>query len=194
MLSFNRRTFLITGSSSLSALALPTLVMPSSKEANEALQTVKLLTEIDEGTYGMLWENLRGVSEAELDWQPLKEANSVRWIIGHLCWFEEWVPDAIEGKGRYLTDKGPSIVEERPYEKLKERFEAARKRFLQVTGALKPEDLQREISFFGRFNVAIGGLLQTHTTHLAGHRYQVRYVRGTYSRVHGTKKADFDPW
>jgi len=30
--------------------------------------------------------------------------------------------------------------------------------------------------------------------HLAGHRFQVRYVRGTYSRAHGTSKAFFDPW
>jgi len=37
-------------------------------------------------------------------------------------------------------------------------------------------------------------LLKTHAMHLAGHRFQVRYVRGTYSRANGTRKADFDPW
>ena len=36
--------------------------------------------------------------------------------------------------------------------------------------------------------------MKTHALHLAGHRFQVRSVRGTYSRAHGTRKADFDPW
>jgi hypothetical protein len=31
-------------------------------------------------------------------------------------------------------------------------------------------------------------------TALPGHRFQVRYVRGTFSRAHGTRKSDFDPW
>lgn len=35
---------------------------------------------------------------------------------------------------------------------------------------------------------------ETHTLHLAGHRFQVRFVRGMYSRARGTSKAAFDPW
>jgi len=50
------------------------------------------------------------------------------------------------------------------------------------------------LSYFGRYDVSITELLKTHALHLAGHRFQVRYVRGTYSRAHGTRKADFDPW
>jgi len=33
-----------------------------------------------------------------------------------------------------------------------------------------------------------------HTTHLAGSRYQIRYIRGTHGRDQGTEKSAFDPW
>lgn len=86
---------------------------------------------MDEPMWGLLQRNLTGLTEAEADWRPHPAANPVRWMLGHLAWFEEWAHDAL-----------------------------------------------------GR----------THALHLAGHRFQVRYVRGTYSRAHGTRKADFDPW
>lgn len=58
----------------------------------------------------------------------------------------------------------------------------------------RPHPLARQLSYFGRYDVSVLGLLKTHALHLAGHRFQIRYVRGTYSRAHGTRKADFDPW
>jgi hypothetical protein len=59
---------------------------------------------------------------------------------------------------------------------------------------LEAADLDRQLSYLGRYNVTVLGLLKTHALHLAGHRFQIRYVRGTYSRAHGTSKASFDPW
>ena len=59
---------------------------------------------------------------------------------------------------------------------------------------LEESDLARKFSYFARYDVTGLDLLKTHALHLAGHRFQVRYVRGTYSRAHGTVKADFDPW
>ncbi|HEX5077312.1 MAG TPA: hypothetical protein VFW03_29135, partial [Gemmatimonadaceae bacterium] len=54
--------------------------------------------------------------------------------------------------------------------------------------------LDRSLSYFARYDISGLDLLKTHAMHLAGHRFQVRYVRGTYSRAHGTRKSDFDPW
>ena len=45
--------------------------------------------------------------EEELDWKIRPEANTIRWIVGHLRWFEDWVPDVTENKGRYGEDKVP---------------------------------------------------------------------------------------
>jgi hypothetical protein len=37
-------------------------------------------------------------------------------------------------------------------------------------------------------------VLENHVTHLAGHLYQIRFIRGTFSRAQGTDKTAFDPW
>jgi hypothetical protein len=41
--------------------------------------------------------------------------------------------------------------------------------------------------------LTLSGLVDLHHRHLAGHGYQVRYVRGAFSRAHGTDEAAFDP-
>jgi hypothetical protein len=46
----------------------------------------------------------------------------------------------------------------------------------------------------GRVEAARVATYHDDALHLAGHRFQVRYVRGSYSRAFGTRKADFDPW
>lgn len=144
--------------------------------------------------YEGLWKNLKGLTEQEADWKPNPESNSVRWIVGHLCWFEEWVADAIENKGRYLTDKKPSVVVEPTMEALKTRFDIAKARTKRLAESLTPETWNRKVVYVGRMDVPIFNLFQTLVSHTAGHRYQVRYIRGTHSRVFHTNKADFDPW
>ena len=183
--------------SSMACAVSPALVPTLSSLPNEKdcpLEKVSLLSEMSTNAYKSLWGNLKGITEQEADWKPNPESNSVRWVIGHLCWFEEWMADAIENKGRYLTDKKPMIIQEPTVEALKARFDAARARSTNVIGALTPDVLSKELTFVGRVQVTIFNLLQTHITHLSGHRYQVRYIRGTYSRVFHTNKADFDPW
>jgi hypothetical protein len=67
--------------------------------------------------------------EQELDWKPNKESkNSIRWIIGHLCWFEEYFADTLgERKCRYLTDLKPKSINDLPYDEVKKRFDHSRK-------------------------------------------------------------------
>jgi hypothetical protein len=65
---------------------------------------------------------------------------------------------------------------------------------LPMVKLLDESDLERSISYFSHYEVSGLDLLKTHALHLAGHRFQLRYVRGAYSRAHGTRKADFDPW
>ena len=155
---------------------------------------LQLLADMRSTHYQILWENLRGITEKELNWQVLPEANSVHWIMGHLIWFEEWVPDAITGEGRYLTDEGPLAYRLENLDEIRSRFDSAREQLERVITGVSEGDLLREVNYFGAYNVTILKLLRTHATHLAGHRYQVRYIRGVYSRVHGTRKAEFDRW
>ena len=115
-------------------------------------------------------------------------------MVGHLAWFEEWAHDALRQDGRYLVDRDPTAYLDGTMPEIITRFGAARTRYRARLAELTDDDLVRQFSYFGRYDVSSLDLLKTHALHLAGHRFQVRYVRGTYSRAHGTTKADFDPW
>ena len=158
------------------------------------LAQVELLDGMDEQMWTLLQRNLTGITEAEADWRPHPVANSVRWIVGHLAWFEEWSHDALRQQGRYSIDRDPTAFLDGTIPDLLARFAAARTRYRARLGELEEGDLTRKFSYFARYDVTGLDLLRTHALHLAGHRFQVRYVRGTYSRAHGTRKADFDPW
>ena len=155
---------------------------------------VQMLDEMDEQMWSLLQRNLTGLTEAEADWRPHPAANNVRWLVGHLAWFEEWAHDALRSEGRYLLDRDPTAYVVGTIPELIARFAAARTRYRTRLAELDDSDLTRQLSYFARYNVSVIDLLKTHALHLAGHRFQVRYVRGTYSRAHGTPKADFDPW
>lgn len=158
------------------------------------LSTVRLLDDMDEQMWTLLQRNLTGITEAEADWRPHPQSNSVRWMVGHLTWFEEWAHDALAGVGRYLVDRDPTAHLDGTMAELLERFTRARARYRARLSALTESDLARSISYFGRYDVSGIELLKTHALHLAGHRFQIRFVRGTYSRAHGTDKGEFDPW
>lgn len=158
------------------------------------LSQVALIDEMDESMWTLLQRNLAGMSEAEADWRPEPHANPARWMLGHLTWFEEWALGALNRDGRYLTDRDPTAYLEGSVPELLARFASARALYRARLRALRETDLERQLSYFGRYDVTELELLKTHALHLAGHRFQIRYVRGTYSRAHGTRKADFDPW
>ena len=158
------------------------------------LAPVRLVHEMDEQMWTLLQRNLTGITEAEADWRPHPAANSVRWMVGHLAWFEEWAHDALRQNGRYCIDRDPTAYLDGTIPELIERFGAARMRYRACLAELTDDDLTRQLSYFGRYDISGLDLLRTHALHLAGHRFQVRYVRGTYSRAHGTAKSDFDPW
>ena len=158
------------------------------------LPQIEQLDTMDESMWGLLQRNLTGITEAEADWRPHLAANPVRWMLGHLTWFEEWAHDALAREGRYLTDRDPTAYLDGSVPELLMRFAAARARYRARVTRLDEAALRRSLSYFGRYDVTELELLRTHALHLAGHRFQIRYVRGAYSRAHGTRKSDFDPW
>jgi hypothetical protein len=153
-----------------------------------------MLDEMDDQMWSLLQRNLGGITEAEADWRPHSAANNVRWMVGHLAWFEEWAHDALREEGRYLVDRDPTAFLEGTIPDLLARFGVARERYRHELTRLTEADLEHKLTYLGRYDVSILDLLKTHALHLAGHRFQIRFVRGTYSRAYGTRKADFDPW
>jgi hypothetical protein len=158
------------------------------------LDSAKLLDEMAEQMWLLLQRNLSGITEDEADWRPHPDANNVRWLLGHLVWFEEWTHDALRREGRYLVDRDPTAYAEGTITELLARFARARARLRVRLAHLDHHDLNDRLSYFGRYEVTGLELLKTHALHFAGHRFQIRYVRGTYARAHGTNKAAFDPW
>ena len=156
--------------------------------------SVAMLDRMAERMWELLLRNLGGITEQEAYWRPHNDANNIRWIVGHLAWFEEWAHDALAGEGRYLTDRDPSAFLQGTIGELITRLSAARTRFRARVENLDEDDLSRMLSYFGRYDVSVLELLETHALHFTGHRFQIRYIRGTYSRVHGTRKSEFDPW
>jgi DinB superfamily len=191
----SRQKFLIGGSSLLlGGLTVPALAKVSEDEALIAHE-MKVMGEMASGDYEFLWKILGGITEEELDWRPNKESNPVRWVLGHLCWFEEYFADTLgERKGRYLTDLKPKSINDIPYDEVKKRFDAARKQTAKLIATITPTQLATVIKFVGAFEVSLRVMAQIHISHMSGHTYQIRYIRGTYSRVFKTNKALFDPW
>jgi hypothetical protein len=193
--NITRNTFIAgTGSMLFSGLSLSALAY-SSEDKTLIAHEMKVMGEMADGDYQFLWQILEGVTEQELDWKPNRESNSIRWVIGHLCWFEEYFADTLgERKGRYLTDLKPKSINDLPYDEVKKRFDHSRKQTSKLIATLTPAELETVIRFVGSFDVSLREMARIHVSHLAGHTYQIRYIRGTYSRVFKTNKALFDPW
>ena len=59
--------------------------------------------------------------------------------------------------------------------------------------ALREGDLARPVEYLGVDGYTVGKVVRTHAAHFTGHTWQVKYVRGAYSRAFGTDKRVFDP-
>ena len=105
------------------------------------LPHVKLLDEMDEQMWSLLQRNLTGITENEADWRPHPKANNVRWLVGHLAWFEEWAHDALRRNGRYGVDRDPTAILDGTMPELLSRFAAARLRYRARLAELSDDDL-----------------------------------------------------
>jgi hypothetical protein len=155
---------------------------------------VQFLLDLDASVWRLLMQNVSAITEAELDWRPHPAAGSVRSIVGYLAWFEEWTADALWGDGRYVTDNGPKPYVDVPFIEVRARLESANGRFKQRVTGLADSDLRRKVNFLRRQELTILDLLQMHPLHLAGHRFQIRYIRAAYNRARGGSHAMSEPW
>lgn len=155
---------------------------------------VQFITELDSSVWRLLIQNLGALTDAELDWRPHPAAGSVRGIVGYLAWFEEWTTDALWGDGRYVTDDGPKPYLDAPFVEVRGRLEMANTRYRRRVEELTEADLRRRISFLRRQELTILDLLRMHPLQIAGHRFQIRYIRAAYSKMRSGRGADSEPW
>lgn len=158
------------------------------------LGIVKAYNDLAVAQYGILTRTLTAITDEELDWKPHPEANTIRWILGHHLWFETWVTDIILNTGRFLTDTQPLAFSVASVDDFKAQFDELMQKRQAVYETLNAADLEREFSYLGKATYSIAKLIRTHAGHFTGHTWQIRYIRGIYSRAHGTDKTVFDPF
>ncbi len=157
------------------------------------LDIVRHYDALVEAQIGILRRTLTAISDAELDWCPHPQANPIRWILAHHLWYEAWVPNVIDAahgasSERRLAD--PDVVSA---EDFWARFEPLVERRRWRYARLSDADLTRPVDYLGAPGYTVGRLVRTHAAHFTGHTWQVKYVRGAYSRAFGTDKRVFDP-
>lgn len=109
------------------------------------IEPVRAFDEFAIAQVGIQRRTLTGIGAAELDWRMHPEANPVRWLLGHHLWYETWVPDAIEGTGRFLVDRAPASLPVSDVDGFWARFDAAAARRRAVYEGLEPADPARAV-------------------------------------------------
>lgn len=158
------------------------------------LEIVQNYNDLAIAQYGILTRTLTGITPEELEWRPHPEANPIRWILGHHLWYEEWVKDAILNRGRFLSETEPLSFSFGTLDDFVSRFEAQMHERQAAYETLTEADLAREFNYLGKGVYIVSRLIRTHAAHFTGHTWQIRYIRGTYSRAYGTDKTVFDPF
>lgn len=198
----NRRDLIRQGIPAAAGLCvLPALPRLNPEDDSELKTQAEMIRQLDNDAFEWLWSILNGITEEELDWKINEEANTVRWILGHLTWFEEWACDAIEETGLYLIKEQPSTsFQADTLEAMKERLTKAHEKYNSLVKDLTPEQIRRPSQYLyndydqKRAETDLKTILSIHCTHFFGHLYQIRMIRGTYSRVSNTDKSKFDKW
>jgi uncharacterized damage-inducible protein DinB len=150
--------------------------------------------------YRHVWAILRDVSDEELDWRIHEQANTMRWIVSHLLYAEQWTADMIHERGQYHTNSFPATYARESIDRLHADFDEAVAETHAAIATLVDGDLSRQVELIRsptmstNYALPLLAVLNNHVTHIAGHLYQLRLIRGTYARAHGTDKAAFDPW
>lgn len=196
-----RREMIINAGSAIAGLGFLTSMKSEDIKDEELITEVNLIREMNNDSFNWIWSILDGITEEELDWKINKAANSARWIIGHLNWFEEWTCDAIEDTGLYHIKNQPTTsFQSDSFEDMKTRFTKAHEKYNGLIKDLSAEQIRRPSRYLyndhdkKRADVDLRTILKIHCTHFYGHLYQLRMIRGTYSRLNNTDKAKFDKW
>jgi hypothetical protein len=158
------------------------------------MNRIEWIAHMHDVMYRSLWFFVEGVTDEELDWKIHPKANTIRWLLSHLLWIEEWTADAIEETGKYLVNRDPKEYEPRSLEEIREDYGKASKRTQNCMKELSESDLERQIDMIGVMTRSLLVVLENHVTHTGGHMYQIRLIRGTYSREQGGSKTAFDKW
>lgn len=157
------------------------------------LDIVRAYDALVEAQIGILRRTLTAITADELGWRPHPAANDIRWILGHQLWYEGWVVDVVDGVAGGRDEAGNRCLQVVDADGFWKAFEPLVARRRARFAAIEAGDLDRAVTYLEADGYTIGKVVRTHAAHLTGHTWQVKYVRGAYSRAFGTDKRVFDP-
>lgn len=127
----------------------------------------------------------KDLSEKEIDWQPTRELNSIRWILTHLS--QQWnvglhkiIKENTKCKPAgwpedYVGNKSHTL------EKIINDLSNGKNTFLSYIEGLKPADLEAEISIWGGRRKRQTVLL-LYLSEIFHHEGQIAYLKGAIKR------------
>src|SRR5712692_10421833 len=155
---------------------------------------LRVVVEMNHSMWGRLERSLEDLSDNEVEWRPLPQANNINVIVRHLRIEAEWhlaslehgelMPTIAMSPSQEAIDAVPMDFEAN-FRKLGELYE----RFLELLAASTLASLkQRTAAAYGKAS-EVGGrtyLLGYHqATHLATHCGQIQSIRNLYRKTRG---------
>lgn len=145
---------------------------------------VSLMKKVAEMAFERFEEAVKNISKEEVDWQPLEEANSMRWILAHLS--QQWnvgIPGILKGDPEFKPEGWPADYVGRScsFEKLMDDLKNGKKAVLKGLGELDPAELEAEIPLWGGTRKREFGLL-AYLSEIYHHEGQIAYLRGVIRR------------
>ena len=144
-----------------------------------------LVTKFAEVAFERFYWAMKDLSIEEIDWRPMKETNSIKWILLHLS--QQWnvgIHRILKGDPEYKPENWPKdYVDNDSYsfERLLKDLEMGRSTLLNGLARLTPTELDAEIPLWGGRRKQQYGLL-LYLSEIFHHVGQIASIRGTIKR------------
>jgi hypothetical protein len=155
---------------------------------SEKVETIRRFADVSFDRFDKAVEN---ISEKELDWRPIEEANSIRWILTHLS--QQWnvgMPCVLKGDPKYKPNGWPeNYVGNQSYslDKIIGDIDKGKNTVMQGLSELSAADLEAEIPLWGGRRKRQYGLL-LYLSEILHHEGQIIYLKAAIGRRRQTDK------
>jgi Protein of unknown function (DUF664) len=159
---------------------------------------LRVVVEMHESLWGGLKNALEDLSEEEIHWRPLPQANTINVIIRHLRIEAQWHLDSLE-RGEPMPTIAVAAPQEAidavpaDFEENVKRLEELYSRFVEVLRTATLETVQqRTAAAYSEARRRTYPLGYHQAIHLAMHWGQIRTIRNLYRKTRG-EPARFHP-
>jgi len=160
-------------------------------EMVEMSEKVEMIRGFAEISFDRFDRSIKDLSEKEIDWRPIEEANSIRWILTHLS--QQWnvgIPKVLKGDEKYKPKGWPEDYvgnESLSLEKIMGDMKKGKNTVMKGLEEMSPADLEAEIPLWGGRRKREFGLLMF-MSEILHHEGQIIYLRGAIGRRRQTDK------